>query len=394
MLTGNILGAYKIAKDDVKRNDNYSHIIKFVKFTTADGSSIRLGIKLNQKVYVALNPQRSQVEYPLNSKKLIEDLKKINYIRATNVEENFRIRVDSGGITLEIFGSTVKETKKKKYYNKCYNDSVFRELAVSTGKRVIETYDYYKPVDSNRNTQILMLRIFSFAKTNDTDMEDLQKLLNYIYSVTPFNIGISNVANEETIQRTDEELKKLASEAVQDEEESGAEGEFKYELMKPYSYIKDKLNSFSKFLKYENGIAYLRRRANIREVVSYDLIPLDNTIADMVADSFEAISSDTEKVNLKKDVEKMVSENKDDYEIGKVVTRALKGKVLNVKSVFGTDDTVFIGEVFRKFVKGDVDMPKIEKIPRAEEKKRESRPINLENAEEFIIHLNFKIKNR
>jgi hypothetical protein len=117
LLTGNILGAYGVAKDYIARNPTlYSPVVNFLKFTTAEGTSIRLGINLNLKKFTPLVPSRVPIQYPLGIKELIKDLLNTKQnIRTVNGAENFVFKFDSYNkeVTIRILGGTQRETKSK-----------------------------------------------------------------------------------------------------------------------------------------------------------------------------------------------------------------------------------------------------------------------------------------
>ena len=165
--------------------------------------------------------------------------------------------------------------------------------------------------------------------------------------------------------------------------------------------MKDTIKDFAKFDKYVKtsafGTIYLNRRANIKEAISYGLVPLDNTIIDMVSDTFQALTSDTEKIKLKEEISKAVSENKNTFQIGMIVEKALSGKVQKAEQIFGpeAEDLDFVGQVFKSYSKGEVELPekKAREKDSDEQSKAPSRPLDLDSAQDFLILLTYKIKN-
>ena len=85
----------------------------------------------------------------------------------------------------------------------------------------------------------------------------------------------------------------------------------------------------------------------------------------MVSDTFQVLTSDTDKIKLKEDISKAVSSGENDYKIGKIVNSALYGKVQRNEQIFGPEgeDTDFLGQVFKSYANGEVELP--------EKKKRE-----------------------
>jgi hypothetical protein len=405
MFTGNILGAYGVAEDRVARNPlMYSQVINFLKFTTADGTSLRLGIKLNPKRFVALTPSDVPVEYTLNSKELLDDLlKSKKFIKSINSSENFIFQYsptptgNSGQVQIFILGGTKREAKVKKYFSKLYNDGKIREILTDAGIGIQTGLIYYTPIGASRSQA---MRYIGFSADLNQNKVTITKLFEYIYSADPFNISLRGVENEDTIFNKDDVPKSLLSDFVP--EESDREGRFGYETLIPYENVKDSINSFNKFFEYKRtgafGTVYLKQRANIKETISYGLVPLDNTIVDMVSDTFQALTSDSDRIKLNEDITKAIKEDKNDFQIGYIVQKALANKVLTIKNIFGNeaDDLTYIGKVFRSYSKGEVELP--EKKKKLEEDEDEGyklpkRSLTLENAEEFMILFTYKINN-
>jgi hypothetical protein len=399
LMTGNILGAYGIAKERVARdNFNYSPVINFLKFTTADNNSIRLGIKLNMKKFQPLMPKYVPVEYPLNSSDLIPDIMKTdNWIRSRNDAENFYLEIDRNkNLQVFVFGgtSTPTKAKEKKYYSKLYNDGKFVQLINDSSLYFRYGDIKYTPIGASRG-QKLVYKGFSCNMNGKED--EIKQLFDYIFSETPFNISISGVENEETIvNKGDLYVPDLP------EVEIEREGIFAYNTLRPYDSIKDSIDGFNKFNNYVKtspfGTVYLKRRANIKESISYGLIPLDNSIVDMVSDTFQALTSDAEKIKLKEDISKAIISGKSNFEIGMIVNKALNGKVISTKNIFGyeADNLDYVGDVFVRYTKGEIELPekgKKEEDGVPEEYKIEKRPLSLDTAEEFLILFSYKIKN-
>jgi hypothetical protein len=397
-MTGNILGAYGLAKQTVAGDSfNYSPVLNFLKFTTADNNSIRLGIKLNMRKFQPLRPDIIPVEYPLNSNDLIPDIMKLDkWIRTGNGAENFLVEIDyNKNLKVFVFGGSVKggKAKEKKYYSKLYDDGNFVDLINNSTLYYREGVQKYTPVGASRGTQLVYK---GFSCNMNGKEEKIKQLFDYIYSVSPFNITLSGVETEETIfDKEDLFVSDLP------EIELEREGVFAYNTLRPYDTVKEAIDGFSKFNNYVKtsafGTIYLKRRANIKETISYALIPLDNSIVDMVSDTFQALTNDTEKIKLKEDISKAITNGKTNFEIGMIVNKALSGKVLSTKNIFGyeADNLDYVGDVFRRYSKGEIELPdkgrKDDELP--EEYKIEKRPLSLDTAEEFLILFSYKIKN-
>lgn len=407
LFTGNILGAYGIAKDRVMRNPSaYSPVIQFVKFTTADNTSIRLGIKITPRQFVKLTPQNVPVSYQLNSNMLLVDLAKSKQLkRIRNAAENFHMtfnpKGDGGILQVFILGGKLSgqsDPKKSKYYcyNKAndfnvYNDGELRKMFQQPEFYQIATAFQFRPTSGER---YFTAKCIGFQAILPNKMSEIKRIFEYIYSVYPFNVEILGVESEETIY---EKLDPFVAKSEEGEIEM-VEGEFGYETIKPYVSIKEQLQSLPKFLRYEKtsdfGTVYLNRKASVREAISYGLIPLDNSLVDMVTQSYLSIPNDSERINLTKAIAKAIEEGKSDFEIGRIVYSALAKKMLSVKVIFGPegDDINFIGDVFKRFAKGEIELPKKQK--EEEQKERPVKKLDLETAQEFMWLLSNKVKTK
>jgi len=398
LITGNILGAYGVAKDYIARNpDKYSPVLNFLKFTTADGTSLRLGIGMNLRRFSALNPSSVPVQYPLKSPDLISALSNSEkWIRSTNGSETFMMQYHDGGLDIYVYGGTDRETKskEKRFLSKLYDNGEFVDLLNKHGIRNYRTLVWYQPVGSSKRSKVKAICISGYLPNK---MEAFQEIFNFIYSIDPFNIALTGVDSEETIFNKEDLFNPELSQS-----ESEREGEFTYNTLVPYNNVKESVSGFSKFEKYEKtspfGTVYLKKRAGIKEVLSYGLVPLDNTLIDMVSDTFQVLTSDTDKIKLKEDISKAVSSGMNNYQIGSIVNKALYGKVQRVEQIFGPEgeDTDFLGQVFKSYAKGEVELPESKKREQGEEReehKMPERPLDIETAQEYLILLTYKIKN-
>lgn len=408
LFTGNILGAYGIAKDRIMRNPTaYSPIIQFIKFTTADNTSIRLGIKVTPRVYVKLEPKYHPVTYQLNSNMLLVDLSKSKqFKRISNAAENFHMvfspKGEDGGI-LQVFilggkSSGQSDPKKAKYYcyNKAkeydvYNDGELRRMFQQPDFYSVTTIFQFKPTGGGR---YFTAKAVGFQTILPKKMTEVKRILDYIYSVYPFNIEIRGVESEETIyDKFDPYVAKTEEGEIEMEE-----GEFGYETIKPFVSVKSQLESFPKFVRFDKtsdfGTIYLNRKASVREAISYGLIPLDNSIVDMVTQSYLAIPDDAQRINLTKSISEAIKSDKSDFEIGRIVYDVLSKRMNNVKVIFGLegDDISFIGDVFKRFAKGEIELP--QKKKEEERKERVVKGLDLETAQEFMWLLSYKAKTK
>jgi len=405
LFTGNILGAYGIAKDRIMRNSTgYSPIIQFVKFTTADNTSIRLGIKVTPRHFVGLTPQNVPVSYQLNSNMLLIDLAKSKQQkRIRNAAENFHMTFNprgEGGI-LQVFILGGKATgqadpKKSKYYcyNKAkdynvYNDGELRNMFQQADFYSVMNVFQFRPTSGER---YFTAKAIGFQTVLPLKSKEVKQIFDYIYSVYPFNIEIMGVESEETIYLKDDPF--VAKEEEGEIEMS--EGEFAYETIKPFVSIKSELEALPKFVRYEpsSQTTYLNRKASVREAISYGLIPLDNSIVDMVTQAYLSIPQDAEKINLSKAIAKAIEEGKSDFDIGRMVYSVLSKKMNNIKVVFGPegDDISFIGDVFKRHSKGEIELP--QKRKEQEQKERPVKQLDLDTAQEYMWLLSYKAKTK
>jgi hypothetical protein len=226
-------------------------------------------------------------------------------------------------------------------------------------------------------------------------IKEVKAIFDYIYSVYPFNIEILGVESEETIAN---QLDPFVAKAEEGDIEM-SEGEFAYDSIKPFVSIKSQLEAYPKFLRYEKtsdfGTIFLNRKASVREAISYGLIPLDNTIVDMVTQAYLSIPNDADKINLNKAINKAIEENKSDFEIGRIVYGVLAKKMNSIKVIFGpeADDISFIGDVFKRYAKGEIELPKKES-EQEDKKERPLKKLDLETAQEYMWLLNYKVKTK
>ena len=390
LLTGNILGAYGIGRDTVKKDDNYSPVLRFVKFTTVDEDSIRLGIQLNMKRFVSLNPDRTPINYSLDASDLMPALLKTLAFTSVNANENFRIYGGSisNKIEIDIFGGRANEANPKKYYSKLYADGELITALQDLGLNWYKTEMYYQPVNVQRMVRIKVLRIQSYNFSKDA--QDIKQIFDYIYKQDPFNIGILGSGEEEIIKSRADVFKAPTEADLQEEEQR----EYKYALSQPYKYVQENLVNLPKFVRYNSNddTITLNSRANVREAIQYDLVPLEPTVKEMVFDTFQLLS-DAEKIKFQEDLKKAIAEGKDDFQLGRMAEKLLLKKVVSWKPIYGYgwDDFEFVGQVLKAYIKGEVDfeLKKVEK----KEYKIEPKPLNIDTAQEFLIHLTFKVNN-
>ena len=402
LLTGNILGAFAIAKDRVVMNkENYSQVIDFLKFTTADSSSIRLGIKLNLKKPVALNPTTVPVTYAFNSKELLKDIMSSKVIvTVKNANEDFILKYDPANkiATIYLFGGNITPRKVKKYYSKLYDDGnlfdersgLIAKLAPAISRR--NGYIEYIPVEGSFRQKI---NVKGFTGKLPEAQQEIQEVIDYIYANDAFNVALRGIESEETIFRRPDQFK---ADGIQIELER--EGQFAYETNVPIENIRQQLESLPKFEKIDKispfGNVYFNRRANIREATSYGLIPLNSTLVDMVSDTFQSLTTDTERIKFQEEISKAIQRGDSDFNIGLIIDDTLSAKYIPLISIFGKsyDNLEYLGQVFRAYSKGEIELEKKEgELEEHKPYELPIRPLNIDTAQEYIILLAYKIKN-
>ena len=396
LFTGNILGAYGVARDTVLRNPvEYSPVVQFVKFTTADGASIRFGIKVNMKKYSMLIPNRVPVEYPLNSSDFINDLEKAqrDEVISINADENFYLKYEKrrGTLACMLFGGYDREIKGvRKYYTKLYDDGELFNLIESLGLTARLSTTTYRPIGMKNAQTLRCLSLFCYLPNYKNEVA---QLFDYIYKRQPFNLSIVGLEGDDVIYNKND---MFTPEGQQEEEQE--QGEFTFDSLKPYESIKEQISALSKFDRYERtspyGTIILKAKPNIREVASYGLIPLEPTIKDMVSNSFDVLN-DAKKIKLQEQLHKYIEDNKSNFEIGVLVQDSLKeGSITDFKNIFGydADNISYVGEVFRKYMNGEIELPKKEQEKR-QQRELPKRGLDLDTAQEYIILLKHKLNN-
>jgi hypothetical protein len=399
LLTGNVLGAYSIAKDIINeksssyRPNNFSPIIRFLKFTTAAENSIRFGLQLLPKEPLKLlEAKNNKAYYPLNSKTMITDMLTVKSpIRIINAEQDFRLAFDMFNAKIIIFGGgeKAKEWKKStKYYSELYDNAGFKQLLSSLGIPFTTKLFRFVPKGNIQNTiaRAIEFTIYRVA----VNVDALHKILSYIYSIDPMNITLEGITDEQSFDEEDDYDFKKGKHDIFEQE-----GEYRYDA---YSEQLPAIQGFSKYAKHEviyrKVRVFLNRRATVKECILFGLIPLDNQVSDMVYDTYSTLYSDSVKIKLKKDISDAVAKNIGTFEIGEIVEDSLKGRLRNLGNIFGysADDKEFIGEVFTRHEKGEIEMPENKKEESDGEEEKPKRGLDMSTAEEFMILFHDKIK--
>lgn len=409
LLTGNILSAYSIAKDMVSPdNSPYSKIIRFLKFTTAE-NSIRYGIKLTgKKILPDLEPYDVPKTYNLNNPTLIDDLLSSKYeVEGYNIygkkgTTDFTIEYNeyTKELLVSIFGGLMKGKPKQwsenlLFFSPLFQDSSFESFCNQQGI-ILRQQDYYS-FRTQEGSYKNVRRKFIRAKLSDEQSkEKIVNLFKFIYDVQPFDLylnirGERELVNQEDTFNPDNQL------------EEGEEGQYGYNTLIAYSFLSEKISKMPHFDKYvqseeypEYGTAYFTRRLRVNEVAAMQMIPLNSSLVDMVHDTFSIITDDDVKIKLKDSIKVMIDAGISDDDLGYAITKQLKGRVYSIQSIYGYNGKYydFIGKLFKAYAKGDVKLPESEKKQQEleEQYEMEKKPLNMENAETFLILLTDTIK--
>lgn len=402
LLTGDILSAYSIALDRTTQKDSaYTKRVEFLKFTTADESAIRFGIRLYYRLnYVEINPNDLPVIYPLNNSYLIDAIWGGGYIKSFNDNITFHIEKYGSTIRVYIFGGTAgmqpKDKSKAKYYSPLFDEGALTQFLNENGyiHGFFSSFSY-RAVDAKRSTT-LKGKYISFSAFRDDDKQKMIDLFAKIYELEPFSITISTKAGAEAISRR-QDIYKIGM----DDEDKSEVGEYFYRLLVPYESISTKLSSFSKFDSYEKsekgyGIVKLNRRATAIEATTYSLMPTNPTPQQMITDTL-SLFSDNVRLDFNQKMKKMISDGISEVEIGMYVEDQIQGKILSLKNIFGVyaDDYEFIGKLFKDFEEGKIEEFKLPEKGDEEyeyEEEKVDLPLDYDTAQDFIISLMSKIR--
>jgi hypothetical protein len=350
--------------------------------------------------FVELRPNNVPVMYPINSDDYVDDMKKLQYgIDTRNGLENFFISVSPNNwARIAILGGKMNGAKseKNKYTSPLYlgelKDKVY-DYTQQKGLYVQNNGFRFQPVGTSKRVSV-DARMVTFGLRTDADIASLKDFLSFIYSLTPISMSLTGVQMEETIYGKQDLF-------VPDRqgEDAQEEGEYGYDSLKYMANELDNLKQISSFDKYVQtskfGTAYFKMRLTPRQAVNYNLIPVNNNVMQMVKDVFSMISNDNEKINFTQLIEKSVKEGKNDFELGLMVQKVLKGKILNLQNIFGYggEDIEFVGDVIRKYVNGDIEIPKQERKPEeGEQEEKVIRPLDYDSAQDYVILLKYKLK--
>lgn len=394
MLTGNILDAYSIARERIKNNESYAKRIKFLKFTTADGT-IRFGLRLFQQPPKPLQPENTPVSIPINDLKIIDYIKESEQIR--DDEETITLRYSSNTIRLLIHGgiyrwrssSTPSAGEKKKkglYYSKYFDDDSFWKITTKEPERGIGRF---YPKNTSRAVSIIA-KYITFDIENKSDMGAFQKYVDYIYKDSGLRLNFYLGETAETVVGLEDIYR------PETEKEETKEGIYEYYLLAPYKIVEEKIRNFVKFNKfiqdsaYPNGKIILKAKANVRESMAYSLAPINHTASDMVKDAMTLISEEDKMATLNVAGD-MVKDNQPIQKIGQFIYDKIKNKVLSMQNVFGKLNSFgAIGQVFKNyFEKTEEPVP----VPEPEKQKPEKKQkplLDYETAEKYVILLHHK----
>jgi hypothetical protein len=402
LITGNIIEGYGVAKDLISKDENYSKTFDFIKFTTVDNLSIRYAIRLHMTPYRKIDTNAQKILYNINQEAFIKLLLDPNQVsNGSNAQSTVLVRIyrDSSQIYflggIHRYGKSKDETEKKKYYSRFYNDENVKDIANKYGVPLYYDYDSFK-LGTGKSQTIDFLRL-GVVKSDPNAENFLKELTNYVASVLQIRLELKGVKSDIIIDAEDP--------YKPDEQKEEVEGEYLYKFIaSPERYL-ETITSDSKFIKYEEkylrtdpityGDVYFKFRPNIGEIVSYNIMPVNPTANEMIADTLSVIGDD-EKIKLRLELQKAVKAGASNSELASIVFKYIQQRIYVKASIFGFyyKDKEIIGGIFRDFAEGKKsDLPKgEEKIEEESEPKMEKIELNMDTAQEFIILLSSKIK--
>jgi hypothetical protein len=404
------LSAYNIAIDRTTTDNSvYSKRIEFIKFTTADETTIRFGVRLFYALaYVEIDPSRLPVSYTFNAEDLFNIFltPKYDYIKSANDDQNIFIEnfgYGYGQLKVNIFGGLNKGSKseKKPYTSPIYSDTTFVELMNKIGVGYnFNNYYKYLPRGKERSVYLKSLQFaISWRRDDEATKADalakMKEVFTYIYEKQPFMITVQSGGGLEAIKGKMDVYKVKDGE---EEIEVEAEGvEYPYQLAEAYDVAIPKLNQYAKFKRYEKtdrgyGNVYLNRRATVLEATSYRLYPLEPTPKTMIKYTLSLLS-DAEKLKFSQDLRKMIADGEPDVQIGIYITGLVYGKVLSAKNIFGlyANDLEYVGQLFKDYAQGKIEDAKLpEKKAEAKDEEAEGiepKALTFDTAQDFMIEL-------
>ena len=410
LLAGDVLSAYNIAIDRTSSDNSvYSKRIEFIKFTTADETTIRFGVRLFYALaYVEIDPSRLPVSYTFNAEDLFKIFitPKYDYLKSANDDQNIFIEnfgYGYGQLKVNIFGGLSKGNKseKKPYTSPLYSDTTFLELLKKIGIYYgFNNYYKYLPRGKERSVYLKNLQFtISWKRDDEATKADalakMKEVFNYIYEKQPFMITVQSGGGLEMIKDKPPAYKpKEAGEEVETEVEGVI---YPYQLAVPYDVAISKLNQYAKFIRYEKadrgyGNVYLNRRATVLEATSYNLYPLEPTPKTMIKDTLSLLS-DAEKLKFGQDLRKMIADGDSDINIGRYIKQLVYGKVLSAKNIFGlyATDLEYVGKLFKDYAQGKIEDAKLpEKKAEAKDEEAEGiepKALTFDTAQDFMIEL-------
>lgn len=402
ILTGDVLSAYAIALSRTEVESSiYSKKVEFVKFTTADETAIRFGVRLYYSLrYIEIDPNRLPTSYPFNNIELIDILVKPIKTSIYSSNDNQTMYLYKmgrfGQVRLNIFGGIKGKTKS--YYTPLFNDQELMDLINSTvGSFTLNPYFKFYPRGKSRASYLRAISIYFTWNEDDQSekdkaIENMKAIFQYIYEKEPFNLSVQIEGSLEAVkQQADTYI--ILGEEEEEEEEKGVK--YEYALAEPYEAVMSKLNQYAKFDSYEKtdrgyGKVILKRRANSIEATSYRLYPLAPTPKNMIMDTL-ILFSDSEKLNFPLELKKKINEGISDVELGIFILGKVYGKVLSAKSIFGynADDLEYVGRLFKDYAEGKIEEAKLpkKKFEVKDEEEIEVKTLTYDTAQDFMIEL-------
>lgn len=400
LITGNLIQGYSCAEYLIRSEEVYSKQIDFIKFTTADEISIRYAIRLHMNPYRKLDIKNPKILYNINQTALIKMMLDPNQdkVKGSNAARTVLISVQKDYTKIFFLGgmhrygkekSPEGKTEKIKYFTRFYKDPQIKQICENNGIKPIQYYDSLPFPDGNKTVNILLIQLPKVAPNAESF---LNELTNYVASVLQIVMEMKYVQSEEIIENQED---------YKFEDESGKqekEGKFSYKFLSPADKYLENITASYKFLSLDKsrppyGNVTFKFRPTVAEVVAYNIMPISPTQNEIISDVL-SILDDTDKINIRVELEKAVKADKTPDEIGAIVIKYIKDRIFVRQSIFGRNDKrEDIGNIFINFIKGG---GKQEEVPKDEKEKEqeieiETRELDMESAQDFILLLSSKI---
>ncbi len=417
IITGNILNGYGVANDEMSRNPEKWKAIRFTRFTTNDGNSLRVGIRMikaDPKANLELTPQNAVLITPINSDDVKSAVRNLGYERfIENSESNVFIKNIGSALSGEelttfyqlvvvlgrpmendLYTLSPRSPIKK---SPLYDDELFLKSSplLPMERKIVEKRHQWGD-GSRRQDKIikLMAHVVDFAD-NDEGWGLVKPYLDYAYEKEKIKFELRGSYGVDVYDQKD-----VYGETTQDVQSSDSK-QYKYYPVQPFN-MSSKPAEFVRYEKNETspdgfGVVYLSKIIPPVKAMSYGLAPMELTIPEMFGFYMSQLSEQSQR-DAVEEMNKMINSGEKDVRIGNYAVKKLPLGM----DVFTFGDLAIyqIGSIFRNYLSGNVSAEISEQSQQelTEEEKQivedyeesYSVPINWNSAQDFIILLNHK----